>query len=95
MLMQVGWVTGPPALMKAVASAHQFITFTVASSLQRAVAYGLGEGVLLLQVSPLQWPARSAAAPCAASQSTEEVARSELAPITRSGERVSGRLAAD
>ncbi len=41
MLMQVGWVTGPPALMKAVASAHQFITFTVASSLQRAVAYGL------------------------------------------------------
>ena len=41
MCMQVGWVTGPPALMKAVASAHQFITFTVASSLQRAVAYGL------------------------------------------------------
>ena len=39
--VQVGWVTGPPALMKAVASAHQFITFTVASSLQRAVAYGL------------------------------------------------------
>ena len=36
-------MTGPPALMKAVTSAHQFITFTVASSLQRAVAYGLDE----------------------------------------------------
>ncbi|CAK0786657.1 hypothetical protein CVIRNUC_009871 [Coccomyxa viridis] len=40
---KVGWMTGPPALMKAVTSAHQFITFTVASSLQRAVAYGLDE----------------------------------------------------
>ncbi len=39
--MQIGWVTGPPALMKAVTSAHQFIIFTVPSSLQRAVAYGL------------------------------------------------------
>ena len=39
--MQIGWVTGPPALMKAVTSAHQFLIFTVPSSLQRAVAYGL------------------------------------------------------
>ena len=39
--MQIGWVTGPKALIAAVAKAHQFITFTVPSSLQRAVAYGL------------------------------------------------------
>ena len=38
---QIGWVTGPTALIAAVAKAHQFITFTVPSSLQRAVAYGL------------------------------------------------------
>ena len=39
--VQIGWVTGPLALMKAVTSAHQFLIFTVPSSLQRAVAYGL------------------------------------------------------
>ncbi|EIE23119.1 PLP-dependent transferase [Coccomyxa subellipsoidea C-169] len=38
---KVGWVTGPPALISAVASAHQFITFTVPSAMQHAVAYGL------------------------------------------------------
>jgi aspartate/methionine/tyrosine aminotransferase len=34
-------VTGPARLVAAVSKAHQFVTFTVASSLQRAVAYGL------------------------------------------------------
>ena len=40
-LQQIGWVTGPARLVAAVGKAHQFVTFTVASSLQRAVAYGL------------------------------------------------------
>ena len=40
-LPQIGWVTGPAPLVSAVGKAHQFVTFTVASSLQRAVAYGL------------------------------------------------------
>ena len=40
-LRQIGWVTGPAPLVAAVGKAHQFVTFTVASSLQRAVAYGL------------------------------------------------------
>lgn len=34
-------MTGPPALISAVAKAHQFITFTVPSAMQHAVAYGL------------------------------------------------------
>nr|QKY14876.1 pyridoxal phosphate-dependent aspartate aminotransferase (PLPAT) [Polytomella parva] len=38
---KVGWVTGPARLIAAAAKAHQFIVFTVPSSLQRAVAYGL------------------------------------------------------
>lgn len=38
---QIGWLTGPKPLVAAAAKAHQFLTFTVASSLQRAVAYGL------------------------------------------------------
>ncbi|BDA50079.1 probable N-succinyldiaminopimelate aminotransferase DapC [Coccomyxa sp. Obi] len=38
---KVGWVTGPPKLISAVAAAHQFITFTVPSAMQYAVAYGL------------------------------------------------------
>jgi hypothetical protein len=40
---KVGWVTGPAFLMAPVVKAHQFLVFTVASSLQRAVAYGLDE----------------------------------------------------
>ena len=40
-LWQIGWVTGPARLVAAVGKAHQFVTFTVASNLQRAVAYGL------------------------------------------------------
>jgi aspartate/methionine/tyrosine aminotransferase len=39
--MQVGWVTGPADLVSAIAKAHQFIVFTVPTSLQKAVAYGL------------------------------------------------------
>ncbi|KAL6755596.1 pyridoxal phosphate-dependent transferase [Haematococcus lacustris] len=38
---KVGWVTGPAALMAPIVKAHQFLVFTVPSSLQRAVAYGL------------------------------------------------------
>lgn len=33
-LLQVGWLSGPADMIKAVAKAHQFITFTVPSSLQ-------------------------------------------------------------
>lgn len=39
--VQIGWVTGPEYLVSAIAKAHQFMIFTVASNLQRAVAYGL------------------------------------------------------
>lgn len=39
--MQIGWVTGPPVLISAIAKAHQFLVFTVPSNLQRAVAHGL------------------------------------------------------
>jgi DNA-binding transcriptional MocR family regulator len=39
--LQVGWVTGPAALLAPITKAHQFLVFTVASNLQRAVAYGL------------------------------------------------------
>lgn len=38
---KVGWVEGPAALLAPCAKAHQFLTFTVPSSLQRAVAAGL------------------------------------------------------
>ncbi|KAL3157538.1 hypothetical protein ABBQ32_011995 [Trebouxia sp. C0010 RCD-2024] len=38
---KIGWVTGPPPLINAIAKAHQFLVFTVPSNLQRAVAYGL------------------------------------------------------
>eukprot|EP00884_Botryococcus_braunii_P006738 jgi/Botrbrau1/16065/Bobra.7_2s0036.1 len=38
---KIGWLTGPKPLVAAAAKAHQFLTFTVASSLQRSVAYGL------------------------------------------------------
>lgn len=39
--LQVGWVTGPAPLLAPVIKAHQFLVFTVPSSLQRAVAHGL------------------------------------------------------
>ncbi|GFR39762.1 hypothetical protein Agub_g246 [Astrephomene gubernaculifera] len=38
---KVGWMTGPPRLLAPVIKAHQFLVFTVPSSLQRAVAHGL------------------------------------------------------
>ncbi len=40
---KVGFVCAPEALMKTVAKAHQFLTFTTAPNLQTAVAYGLGK----------------------------------------------------
>lgn len=34
-------MTGPAALLAPVIKAHQFVTFTLPTNLQRAVAYGL------------------------------------------------------
>lgn len=39
---KVGYVTGAPALVRPVAKAHQFLTFTTPPNLQTAVACGLG-----------------------------------------------------
>ncbi len=38
---KVGWVTGPAALMRVVANAHQFITFTTSPALQLGIAHAL------------------------------------------------------
>ncbi|KXZ55357.1 hypothetical protein GPECTOR_3g487 [Gonium pectorale] len=38
---KVGWMTGPSRLLAPIVKAHQFLVFTVPSSLQRAVAHGL------------------------------------------------------
>lgn len=38
---KIGWVTGPASLLAPITKAHQFLVFTVPSSLQRAVAHGL------------------------------------------------------
>jgi aspartate/methionine/tyrosine aminotransferase len=38
---KVGWIAGPHTLVAAVAQAHQFLTFTVNSSLQKGVHHGL------------------------------------------------------
>jgi len=40
---KVGFVCAAPPVMKALAKAHQFITFTTPPNLQSAVAYGLGK----------------------------------------------------
>lgn len=40
---KVGLVMAAPALMRVLAKAHQFLTFTTAPNLQAAVAYGLGK----------------------------------------------------
>ncbi|MEC9347904.1 MAG: aminotransferase [Pseudomonadota bacterium] len=40
---KVGYMTAAPALAQRIAKAHQFLTFTTAPNLQRAVAYGLGK----------------------------------------------------
>ena len=42
---KVGFVMAAPALMKTLAKAHQFLTFTTPPNLQVAVAYGLGKDV--------------------------------------------------
>lgn len=41
---KVGLVMAAPAIMRVLAKAHQFITFTTPPNLQAAVAYGLGKG---------------------------------------------------
>jgi N-succinyldiaminopimelate aminotransferase len=38
---KVGWIEGPANLIRAVANAHQFLTFTTPPGLQIGVAYGL------------------------------------------------------
>ena len=40
---KVGWMVAAPALTRAIAKAHQFLTFTTPPNLQAAVAYGLGK----------------------------------------------------
>ncbi len=40
---KVGFVCAAPAIMRVLAKAHQFITFTTPPNLQMAVAYGLGK----------------------------------------------------
>jgi N-succinyldiaminopimelate aminotransferase len=40
---KVGFVCAPPHLMKVLAKAHQFLTFTTPPNLQTAVAYGLAK----------------------------------------------------
>jgi aspartate/methionine/tyrosine aminotransferase len=40
---KVGFVCAAPALMKVLAKAHQYVTFTTPPNLQAAVAYGLGK----------------------------------------------------
>lgn len=40
---KVGYLSGPPPLIAAIARAHQFITFTTPPNLQMAVAYGLNK----------------------------------------------------
>jgi N-succinyldiaminopimelate aminotransferase len=38
---KIGYITAPPALMSAIAKAHQFVTFTTPPNLQKAIAAGL------------------------------------------------------
>lgn len=38
---KVGWVSGPASLMRIVANAHQFVTFTTSPALQLGIAYAL------------------------------------------------------
>ncbi|MBB5686540.1 aminotransferase [Sphingobium boeckii] len=40
---KVGWMCAAPALTRAIARAHQFLTFTTPPNLQTAIAYGLGK----------------------------------------------------
>ncbi|MCC2113339.1 MAG: aminotransferase, partial [Hyphomicrobiales bacterium] len=41
---KVGYISGPADLIAPIAKAHQFVTFTTAPNLQKAVAAGLGKG---------------------------------------------------
>lgn len=41
---KVGYLTGPEHLLQPITKAHQFLVFTTAPNLQRAVAFGLGQG---------------------------------------------------
>lgn len=41
---KVGYITTHPALLAPIAKAHQFLVFTTAPNLQRAVAFGLNQG---------------------------------------------------
>ena len=41
---KVGYISGPAELIQPIAKAHQFVTFTTAPNLQKAVAAGLGKG---------------------------------------------------
>jgi aspartate/methionine/tyrosine aminotransferase len=41
---KVGWIAAAPAMASVAARAHQFLTFSTAPNLQRAVAFGLGQG---------------------------------------------------
>ena len=38
---KIGWLTGPMALIDAVAKTHQFLTFAIPGALQKGVAHGL------------------------------------------------------
>ena len=40
---KIGWVTGPARLVAAAQAAHQFLTFTVNTPIQRAMAWGMRE----------------------------------------------------
>jgi len=40
---KVGYITAAPALIKLIAKAHQYLVFTTAPNLQRAVAFGLAQ----------------------------------------------------
>lgn len=40
---KVGFITAAPALLQPIAKAHQFVTFTTPTALQKGVAYGLGK----------------------------------------------------
>lgn len=41
---KVGYITAPPELLQPISKAHQFLVFTTAPNLQRAVAFGLNQG---------------------------------------------------
>ena len=56
---KVGYVTAAPRLLDPITKAHQFTTFTTPPNLQKAVAYGLGQGRRLLR-QPVRRPAGQA-----------------------------------